>query len=183
MNDDRTWLLRAWQWLCRLNWIHLLGIVLTATGAIQWPNTMLAANFARELQATGTAVTVQTSEVFLSEFFKRGGNVVETVKVRVLIPGDPHKVELRWINPPFGQPLTAAFAPGWTPATTATGYAAPLEVRYVKKDGNITAMAQVDVLRAVERDDGVFGWVLAAGIALFLLGFLPRLRRRRRSGS
>lgn len=178
VNDDRTWLLRAWQWLRRLNWIHLVAVVLMVTGAIQWPNTVSAANLARELQSNGTPVTVQTSEVFVAEFFQRGGNKVETVKVRVLVPGHPDKVELRWINPPFGQPLTAAFAPGWTPATTGTGYAAPLEVRYLEKDGDTTAMAQSDILGAVERDDGVFGWVLVSGIALFVLGFLPRLRRR-----
>ena len=176
--DDRTWLLRAWQWLRRLNGIHQVGIVLTVTGAIQWPNTMSAADLARELQATGTAVTVQSSEVFLAEFFQRGGNNVETVKVRVLIPGSPDKVELHWIDPPFGQPVTAAFTPGWTPATAGTGYAAPIEVRYVSKDGDTTAMAQSDILGAVERDDGVFGWVLVGGIALFLLGFVPRLWRR-----
>jgi hypothetical protein len=56
-------------------------------------------------------------------------------------------------------------------------------VRYVEKDGDTTAMAQTDILGAVERDDGVFGWVLVSGIALVLLGFLPRLRRRRRSAS
>ena len=178
VSDDRTWLLRAWQWRRRLNWVHLVGIVLTITGAIEWPNTMSAANLARELQATGTPVTVQLSEVLLAESFQRGGDKVETVKARVLIPGSRDKVELHGIDPPFGQPLTAAFAPGWTAATTGTGYAAPLEVRYVHKDGDTTAMAQSDIVGAVERDDGVFGWVLLIGLALFVLGFLPRLRRR-----
>ena len=179
VNDDRTWPLRAWQWLRGLNSLHLVGIVLTVTGAIYWPNTMSASNLARELQTNGTPVMVQTSEVFLAEFFQRGGNTVETVKVRVLIPGNPDKVELRWIDPPFGQPLTAALAPGWTAATPGTGWA-PLEVRYMVKDRDTTAMAQSDILGALERDDGVFGWVLIIGMALFALGFLPRLLRRRR---
>lgn len=48
----------------------------------------------------------------------------------------------------------------------------------MQKDGDTTAMAQSDILGAVERDDGVFGWVLLSGLALFVLGFLPRLRRR-----
>jgi hypothetical protein len=46
-------------------------------------------------------------------------------------------------------------------------------VRYVEKDGDTTAMAQSHIFGAVEWDDGVFGWVLLSGLALFVLGSCP----------
>jgi hypothetical protein len=178
VGDERTWPLIAWQWLRRLNWVHLLGLVLIVLGAIYWPNSVTAANQARELLSTGTRATVSTSEVLVAENFKRGGNTVDTIKVRVLIPEIPRKVELRWINPPFGQSITASFSPGWTVATAQTGYAAPFDVRYVQHGGDTVAMADSDIDLAIRQDDGVFGWVLVVGVAVFALAFTPRLVRK-----
>jgi hypothetical protein len=95
---------------------------------------------------------VHTSEVQQAEFFQRGGSATGTVKVRVLLPGVRDEVELRWINPPFGQPLTPAFTPGWATATPTTGYAAPLPVRYLRQDGDAVVMAQPDIDAAVAQD-------------------------------
>ncbi len=181
--DDRTWPVIAWQWLRRLNWVHLIGLALILVGAVYWPNGVIAANQARELRGSGTKATVLRSEVLVAESFDRGGSTVDTIKARVLIPGIAGKVDLRWINPPFGEPVTASFSPGWTIATAQTGYAAPFRVRYLERGGEIVAMAESDIELAIQQDDGVLGWVLIVGVAVFALAFMPRLLRRSRAAT
>ena len=176
--DDRTWPLIVWQWLRGLNWAHLLGLVLIIVGTIYWPNSVTAPNQARELLSIGTRATVSSSEVLVAENFRRGGNTVDTIKVRVVIPEIPRKIELQWINPPFGESITPPFSPGWTAATAQTGYAAPFDVRYVQQGGETVAMADSDIALAVRQDDGVFRWVLVVGLAVFALAFTPRLVRK-----
>jgi hypothetical protein len=168
----------AWQWLRGLNWLHVLGLLLIVVGAFYWPNAVTAANQARELLSTGTRATVSSSEVLVAENFKRGANTVDTIKVRALIPEIPGKVELRWINPPFGEPVTASFSPGWTRATAQTGYAAPFDVRYIQQGGETVAMADSDIALAIQQGDGFLRWVLVVGVALFALAFTPRLVRK-----
>jgi hypothetical protein len=132
----------AWHWLRGLNWMHLLGLALIIIGAIYWPNGVTAANRARDLLAMGTSVTVTSSEVLVAEKFQRGGSTMDTIKVRVVLPGISKKVELRWINPPFGETITASFSPGWTTASAQTGYAAPFDLRYLQEGGETVAMAE-----------------------------------------
>lgn len=96
-------------------------------------------------------------------------------------PGVPRKVELRWINPPFGEAVTASFNPGWTMTTPQTGYAAPLGVRFRQHDGETVAMAESDVAVALLQGDGSLEQVLAPGVTLFGLAFVPRLLRRTRA--
>ena len=181
--DERTWPVIAWHWLRQLNWAHVVGLVLIIVGAIYWPNGVIAANQARELRDSGTQATVSRSEVLVAESFERAGSTVDTIKARVLIPGIAGKVELRWINPPFGEPVTASFSPGWTTATPQTGYAAPFGVRYLERGGETVAMAESDIELAIQQDDGVLGWVLIVGVAVFALAFLPRLLRPKRTST
>ena len=75
----------------------------------------------------------------------------------------------------------AFFDPGWTMTTPQTGYAAPLGVRFRQHDGETVAMAESDVAVALLRGDGSLEQVLAPGVTLFGLAFVPRLLRRTRA--
>ena len=179
--DERTWPLKAWLVLRRLNLAHLVGLVLLVTGAVAWTNTLLAANLALDLQAHGRVATVAESEVFVSRGLNERSvaEKTEVSSVRVVLPGTERHVELSWISPPLDPRVPPGSVPGWIPATSETGYAAPLHIRYIARDGETVVMAQSDVEACLERDDGTMAWVTLAGALVFGLAFGPRLIRAR----